>query len=40
VVSVDFARRRAPRAGAPLELSPREFAILACLAARRGAARS
>jgi DNA-binding response OmpR family regulator len=35
-VSVDFARLRATRAGAPLDLSPREFAILACLAARRG----
>jgi DNA-binding response OmpR family regulator len=35
-VAVDFARLRATRAGAPLELSPREFAILACLAARHG----
>jgi len=35
-VSVDFGRLRATRAGEPLELSPREFAILACLAARRG----
>jgi two-component system alkaline phosphatase synthesis response regulator PhoP len=35
-VSVDFGRLRATRAGEPLELSPREFAILACLTARRG----
>ncbi|HEX5067780.1 MAG TPA: response regulator transcription factor [Myxococcota bacterium] len=35
-VHVDFTRLRATRAGEPLELSPREFAILACLAARRG----
>ena len=35
-VSVDFARLRATRAGEPLDLSPRELAILACLAARRG----
>jgi DNA-binding response OmpR family regulator len=35
-VAVDFAQLRATRAGAPVELSPREFAILACLAARRG----
>ena len=35
-VSVDFQRLRATRAGAPLELSPREFAILACLSAHRG----
>jgi two-component system, OmpR family, response regulator len=37
-VSVDFGRLRATRAGAPLDLSPREFAILACLTARRGEA--
>jgi len=35
-VTVDFPRLRATRAGAPLDLSPREFAILACLVARRG----
>jgi two-component system alkaline phosphatase synthesis response regulator PhoP len=35
-VSVDFAQLRATRAEEPLDLSPREFAILACLAARRG----
>ena len=35
-VSVDFGRLRATRAGEPLDLSPREFALLACLAARRG----
>jgi DNA-binding response OmpR family regulator len=35
-VTVDFARLRATRAGQPLDLSPREFAILACLTARRG----
>jgi two-component system alkaline phosphatase synthesis response regulator PhoP len=35
-VTLDFRRLRATRAGAPLELSPREFAILACLIARRG----
>ena len=35
-VEVDFRRLRATRAGAPLELAPREFAILACLLARRG----
>jgi len=35
-VRVDFGRLRATRAGEPLELSPREFAILACLAARHG----
>jgi two-component system alkaline phosphatase synthesis response regulator PhoP len=37
-VSVDFRRLRATRAGEPLDLSPREFAILACLTARRGEA--
>jgi two-component system alkaline phosphatase synthesis response regulator PhoP len=35
-VVVDFKRLHATRAGLPLELSPREFAILACLIARRG----
>jgi two-component system alkaline phosphatase synthesis response regulator PhoP len=35
-VEVDFQGLRATRAGAPLELSPREFALLACLIARRG----
>jgi two-component system alkaline phosphatase synthesis response regulator PhoP len=35
-VVVDFRRMRATRAGEPLELSPREFAILAFLVARRG----
>ena len=35
-IAVDFPRLRATRAGAPLDLSPREFAILACLAAHRG----
>jgi two-component system alkaline phosphatase synthesis response regulator PhoP len=35
-VAVDFRRLTATRAGEPLDLSPREFAILACLAARRG----
>jgi DNA-binding response OmpR family regulator len=35
-VRVDFRAMTATRAGTPLELSPREFAILACLAARRG----
>jgi two-component system alkaline phosphatase synthesis response regulator PhoP len=35
-VAVDFRRLAATRGGAPLDLSPREFAILACLAARRG----
>jgi two-component system, OmpR family, alkaline phosphatase synthesis response regulator PhoP len=34
--AVDFRAMTATRAGTPLELSPREFAILACLAARRG----
>ena len=33
---VDFKRLRATRGGAPLDLSPREFAILACLIAHRG----
>ena len=33
---LDFEHLRATRAGAPLDLSPREFAILACLIARRG----
>jgi two-component system alkaline phosphatase synthesis response regulator PhoP len=37
-VSVDFARLRATRAGEPLDLSPRELAILACLTGRRGEA--
>jgi DNA-binding response OmpR family regulator len=35
-VAVDFRRMTATRGGEPLDLSPREFAILACLAARRG----
>jgi two-component system alkaline phosphatase synthesis response regulator PhoP len=35
-VVVDFRRLRATRAGLPLELSQREFAILAFLVARRG----
>jgi two-component system alkaline phosphatase synthesis response regulator PhoP len=35
-VEVDFQRLRATRDGVPLELSPREFALLACLIARRG----
>lgn len=35
-VTVDFGKLRATRAGEPLDLSPREFAILACLVARRG----
>ena len=35
-VDLDFDRLRATRAGAPLDLSPREFAILECLVARRG----
>jgi DNA-binding response OmpR family regulator len=35
-VTVDFGRLRATRAGAQLDLSPREFAILECLIARRG----
>jgi DNA-binding response OmpR family regulator len=35
-VEIDFRRLRATRAGAPLELAPREYAILACLLARRG----
>jgi DNA-binding response OmpR family regulator len=35
-VEIDFRRLRATRAGVPLELAPREFAILACLLARRG----
>ena len=35
-VVVDFRRLEATRAGEPLELSPREFALLACLDARRG----
>jgi DNA-binding response OmpR family regulator len=35
-IAVDFARLRATRAGAPLDLTPREFAILACLSAHRG----
>jgi two-component system alkaline phosphatase synthesis response regulator PhoP len=35
-VTVDFKRLRATRAGETLDLSRREFAILACLVARRG----
>jgi DNA-binding response OmpR family regulator len=35
-VAVDFDRLRATRAGAPLDLSPREFAILECLITRHG----
>jgi DNA-binding response OmpR family regulator len=35
-VVVDFRRLEATRAGEPLDLSPREFALLACLDARRG----
>jgi DNA-binding response OmpR family regulator len=35
-VELDFRRLRASRGGEPLELSPREYAILACLIARRG----
>jgi two-component system alkaline phosphatase synthesis response regulator PhoP len=35
-VTLDFRRLQATRAGAPLELSPREFAVLACLIGRRG----
>jgi DNA-binding response OmpR family regulator len=35
-VEVDFRLLRATRAGAPLDLTPREYAILACLLARRG----
>ncbi|HVH04939.1 MAG TPA: response regulator transcription factor [Myxococcota bacterium] len=35
-VAVDFRRLTATCGGVPLELSPREFAILACLCARRG----
>ncbi len=35
-VEIDFKHLLATRAGAPLDLSPREFAILACLIARRG----
>jgi two-component system alkaline phosphatase synthesis response regulator PhoP len=35
-VEIDFRRLRATRAGAPLDLAPREYAILACLLARRG----
>ena len=35
-LSLDFRRLRATRGGAPLDLSPREFAILACLIGARG----
>jgi two-component system alkaline phosphatase synthesis response regulator PhoP len=35
-VAVDFRRLQATRDGRPLELSPREFALLACFAARPG----
>jgi two-component system alkaline phosphatase synthesis response regulator PhoP len=35
-VEVDFRLLRATRGGAPLDLAPREYAILACLLARRG----
>jgi two-component system response regulator VicR len=35
-VTLDFTHLRATRAGNPLELSPREFAILECLIGRRG----
>jgi len=35
-VTLDFEHLRATRAASPLELSPREFAILECLIARRG----
>jgi DNA-binding response OmpR family regulator len=35
-VTLDFRRQEATRAGAPLELSSREFAILEYLVARRG----
>ncbi len=35
-VTLDFEHLQATRAGQPLELSPREFAILECLIARRG----
>jgi len=35
-LTLDFKRLRATRAGASIELSAREFAILACLIARRG----
>jgi len=35
-VALDFRRLQATRGGAPLDLSPREFAILAFLAARPG----
>ena len=35
-VTLDFDRRAATRGGAPLDLSPRELAILACLVGRRG----
>jgi two-component system alkaline phosphatase synthesis response regulator PhoP len=39
-LALDFKRLRATRAGAELELSAREFAILSCLLARRGEAVS
>ena len=35
-LSIDFKHLRATRGGAALDLSPREFAILACLIASRG----
>jgi two-component system alkaline phosphatase synthesis response regulator PhoP len=35
-VTLDFERLQATRAGRPLDLSPREMAILECLIARRG----
>lgn len=35
-LTLDFDRLQATRGGAPLDLSPREFGILACLVARRG----
>ena len=35
-LALDFRRLEATRGGAPLELSAREFAILACLISRRG----
>jgi two-component system alkaline phosphatase synthesis response regulator PhoP len=35
-VTLDFRHLRATRGGRPLDVSPREFAILACLIARRG----
>jgi len=35
-LELDFARHRAARSGSPLDLTPKEFALLAFLARRRG----